>query len=524
MELHSLARDREALNSMRRFTITGHLGLDGSMVMRRSLPDEELFESLATRLRPVLLKSESIHYNKVLDAIEELVDAADVPVDAANPIRVGLGQLRNEWSRFDLDSENVLGFAVQSSTLDGSQVTPQVSDTQLAAAWLYGDLVHVDTKGKKTEGMLLPVKERFSAAVSYFAHVAVLVVSTLDMVRRLDELGVVELGAHALSDEVVVGAEELIDEATAYVGPMDAAMPALDMTLGDLPAEFRKFTVTGLLRQDPSNQVEVVLEDGQGDVVARYEAAVNRRRELGGRLFWSVLIEDVTEFEVSFAVKGDRLDDIRLEKVVSHASTNRMMLSDAVLQQLLSQSAKMSFVVAGQQFFSLGPPPVDDDERAFIDISIDTLTDLVRIEQIVDRALSPLEGSYTRAARASLRRARLLWEGKVVVYGSGPLNVTVLAGMIPEVIAVPEGSFAVGDVEVPFPQTYLRHPATVVTSTTAIPDSDPPAEQLVLAVPDGEVFVAWSAEKRQVSKDEDLSDPARWDLSHFDENEFLFGK
>jgi len=38
------------------------------MEMRRALPDEEAFESLAARVRPVLVKTESVHYRQVLAA------------------------------------------------------------------------------------------------------------------------------------------------------------------------------------------------------------------------------------------------------------------------------------------------------------------------------------------------------------------------------------------------------------------------------------------------------------------------
>lgn len=53
------------------------VGEDGASVqMTRSLPAEEAFESLAARLRPLLLTGESIFHEKVCDAILEQMEAA----------------------------------------------------------------------------------------------------------------------------------------------------------------------------------------------------------------------------------------------------------------------------------------------------------------------------------------------------------------------------------------------------------------------------------------------------------------
>ena len=75
-------------------------------------------------------------------------------------------------SFFEPNTTRVVRFAVQSAAIDGSSITPQVSDTQLANAWLYGDLVHVDARGPKADGLLFPIKDRYAAAVTYFAHAA----------------------------------------------------------------------------------------------------------------------------------------------------------------------------------------------------------------------------------------------------------------------------------------------------------------------------------------------------------------
>ncbi|WP_345045284.1 hypothetical protein [Georgenia daeguensis] len=523
IEAHSLARDRQALVSLSEFALRGHIQLDGTMQMRRALPNEEVFESLAARVRPVLVKSESVHYGRVLDAIQAGIDATESAVP--ENILVGLAELRRDWSRLDVDGTTVMRFAVQSSKIDGSESTPQVSDTQLAAAWLYGDLVHVDTRGRKSDGLLFPVKERYSAAVTYFAHAVALTLKTMDLVMALHELGVIDLAEDSLTEAVVVGVDELVEEGVAFVAPVDSPMPGLDIAIQELPEGFRPFTVTELLRQTQANQVQVVLTADDGSTVGEYEAAVSRRGEHNGRLHWEVLVGGAVTFEVSFGVKDDEITDGRFEGVTSRASSNRMKLAEAMLAREMSTSRHMSFNIAGgENFFTLNlPPSPGSEEKAFIDISIDTFYDLVVIENITRRALRPLTGEYNSADRALLRRTRLLWEGQVVPFRSGALPATSPAGVVPQVIMMPAMTLPIADTEIPVPATCIRHPLMKPESVTAVTDSDPALDEMKMVIPSDEPFVAWAPEKRQIVSDADLLHPSPWGLSHFDSHVFLGG-
>lgn len=496
-------------------TLTGHLGLDGTMEMRRTLPDEEVFESLAARVRPLLVKSESIHYSRVIDAVRSSVEATtmDVPTELTR----SLDDLRSEWSRLNLDGREVLRFAVQASQVNQTWATPQVSDTQLAAAWLYGDVVHVDTRGHKSEGQLFPVKERYSAAVTYFAHAALLSLLTMDLVLALHELGVIELSHESLEADVIVGQFELVDEGVAYIGPIGSTMPELDTIVnGTVPDEFHQLSVTELLRQNSSNEVQVLLTAGDGSIVSEYEAAVTRRGSQEGRLLGECLVAGAVTIQVSFGVQADRIEDAKLESITSGATTNRLKLAEALLGREMEASDRMSFYVNGQLFFSMDLPQVPEEETAFTDISIDTLYDLVVIENITHRALAPLTGSYRSHDRGLLRRARLLWEGEVVPFGTGPLRAESPAGVVPKVVIAPAHNLQIGDSEFPVPETCIRHSQMSAESATAIPDRDPPVDTIEMVVPSGEVFAAWAPGVREVRGDQDLTDLTPWGLSHFD--------
>lgn len=515
---HSLAIDREALSSLSTFTLTGKIQLDGTVEMRRALPNEELFESLAVRVRPVLLKGEPVYYSKVLDEIQTRIEETS---PYTHNHRSRLGDLRDAWSKIDLDSTNVLDFVLQFAKIDSSETTPQVSDTQLAAAWLYGDLVHADPRGDKTAGRLFPVKERYSAAVTYFAHAAALCLTTLDLVMELHDLGVIELDEDAVREDVVVGIDELTEKGVAYVGPVGSPMASHNLTVQELPRGFQPLTVTELLRQTPTNQVQVILSTNDGSTVCEYQAAVSRREEISGRLHWEALVADSVTFEVSLRVESGEITDSRFEGSVWHATTNRMKLAEAMLAREMSKSNVVSFHIAGQRFFSIGVPPKTSEELAFVDVSIDTLYDLVAVERITHKDLRPLTGNYKNTDRALLRRTRLLWEGSVVPFSAGPLRTTALKGMVPKVIMKQATTLSIADIEYPAPKTCIRHRFMAPESVSEIPGSDPSMDQMNMAVPLHEPFVCWAPEKREVSNDDDLLQPTAWALSHFDEQATL---
>lgn len=489
------------------------------MKIRRVLPDEETFESLAARVRPLLLPAESVHHQRVLTAIQSKVDSTtvDVPADLTNRL-IGL---KEQWSKVDIDGKDVLNFRMQSIMADGTRATPQVSDTQLAGAWLYGDLVHVDARGNKSDGLLFPVRERYAAAVAYFAHAAVLSLMTLDLVMALHQLGVIQLDDDSLEADVVVGVNELVDESVTYVGPVGSSMPSLDTVLQEVPEDFHQLTVTELLRQVSTNQVQVVLTAEDGSTVGEYEAAVSRRERKEGRLHWESLVAGAVVIEASFEVQDDDITDGRLEAISSHATTNRLMLAEAMLAREMASSSEISFYVAGQKFFALDPASHTAEESAYIDVSIDTLYDLVAIEKITHQVLSPLTGNYTSADRALLRRTRLLWEGEIVPFRSSPLSTTAPAGVTPQVIVMPPTTRSIADTEVPVPRSYIRHPLMDAEAVAPIPDTNPPMDQMRMVIPSGEPFVAWAPDKRQVDGDEDLQHPVPWGLAHFDAQPFL---
>lgn len=455
---HSLVSERERLAEMANFRLSGLLSSGGQIEIRRELLAEEVFESLAARLRPVLLPSESVHHGKALKALDAILVEANEDADDLEDVRAEVRRLRVAWSRHDADKPILHRYAVQQAKADGSEATPRVSDGQMALAWLYGDLVHVDIKGEKRDGALVPIKERYAAAVSYFAEVAMLCARTFDVIVDLADRGLLQLGEDVMDVPVVVGSNELVDTGVAYFAPMGTPMPDFGVGLSAVPEGFRQLTPTELLRMDPRNHVQIRLEAGDGSLVAEYDAAVSDCRNNGNRLVWRALVVGCVTFEMTFNVDGEQSELSDCDVQFTKPATNRMALDKALFERELYRCATIRFIAQDRDLPRLAPSHPTDENLRDVDISIDLLEDLVAIEEITGQPIPLATGSTDDQQRAELRRFRLLWEGHVVAYARGRLSTVAATGHVPRYVCVPEGTRTFASTEYPSPAFVLRHP------------------------------------------------------------------
>lgn len=518
---HSLATEPDVLRGLADFTLAGSLALDGTIELRRRLPDEEIFESLAARLRPVLLGSESIYHEKVLTAIEGTLAEADTKALDISECLLETARLRERWARFT--STNLVDhrYSVGSVKVDGTEPVSQVSDSQLALAWLYGDLVHVDVKGEKKPGTLLPMKERYSAAVPYFSDVALLCADTFELILAISDLGLLDLGSEALEAPVVVGLDELTSTGLAFIAPSHGEeMPAFDIASGALPAGFKQLTVTELLRLNQRNRVQVRLEAADGNLISEHEGGVTRNRN-GTTHAWRALVAGAITYELTFDVEADRLLQPRCTMTFETVSTNEMALEVARFERDASRSAVIRFIVNDREFFTIPASAATQDEARTMDISVEVLSDLVAIEAAAGVQLPLVGASATYLERANLRRMRLLWEGHVVPFVRSPLTTTVPRGVVPDVLGVPASSQNFADLQFPSPALLIRHPLMEPGSVREAEASQLPQDLVEMVIPVAEPFVAWAPDKRSVNGDSDLARPSPWGLSHFDTSSLL---
>lgn len=98
--------------------------------LQMKLPAEEQFESFAARLRPFVMRKESVCWGMVLDALEKLM-SEETLADL-----VDMQTLRGYWSEV-VEGSQVAAQAYYVMTDSG-----QISDVQLADLWLNSDALH----------------------------------------------------------------------------------------------------------------------------------------------------------------------------------------------------------------------------------------------------------------------------------------------------------------------------------------------------------------------------------------------
>lgn len=177
--------------------------LSGGWRMVFSFPDEEEFDSLVARLRPLLLSSESIYFPKVFKSLNKLV-----PRSAQTEEQKGvITNIQDEFNSLVGDRKKGKAQGECSSLGDG-----WLSDTLLAETWLYKDLVHFDLEGEKRQGEKIPYEYRLFAAISYYCKVALFSSSLLDLLREMSNSGQLILSESVWSEPVVLdevqGAEQ----------------------------------------------------------------------------------------------------------------------------------------------------------------------------------------------------------------------------------------------------------------------------------------------------------------------------
>jgi hypothetical protein len=161
--------------------------------------------------------------------------------------------------------------------------------------------------------------------------------------------------------------------------------------------------------------------------------------------------------------------------------------------------------------------PLQAETSTEVHDTINVFDDLVRIAELSETDLGPLEGSWVTSAEARLHRIRLLWEGQIVQYLVGLSGVTTATATPPPAVMVPANTLEFANLQVPVPTLLHRHPdmacdprptstagehggAVRGTSEGSCADADgAQAEARAvwdISVPDGEQLCTWAAAQR----------------------------
>jgi hypothetical protein len=179
-------------------------------------------ESLAARVRPLILQNDPVYHGKVLNALGLVLKDTDGLVEA----KAYVEWLRQRWRGIDSSSNEMSAYSIQKGRVDGTGTPSNISDNTLAFGWFYGDVVHADETRRQATAEFT-VLDRFEAAVPVVAKAAWLAHATLDFIEQLRDAGHFDdLQDAAFTDEVVVDVTEIIDDAAVFIAPEGAAPPA----------------------------------------------------------------------------------------------------------------------------------------------------------------------------------------------------------------------------------------------------------------------------------------------------------
>lgn len=214
---HSLAQDKLALERFAAWTMTFNLIVntktgERSVEMKPAplLPTEQV-ESAAARVRPLFLKDDGVHYDKVLNAVSEMV--------AASPAhRQEVEDLRSKFRVADPDYPNGRPKAARSE--------PSMSNKEVAGAWLYGHLLHED-EVRRSYARGISAEEMLLNATKTVCSEMLAAVETLHLIEGLVVDGVLELPKELFTAPVTVAAKDwapiLLE---AYIADVGTPMPA----------------------------------------------------------------------------------------------------------------------------------------------------------------------------------------------------------------------------------------------------------------------------------------------------------
>jgi hypothetical protein len=224
VEQHTLAADRKSLMELMRGTIQLTPCPDGTMQIRQELPPEELVESAAARVRPILLKGDDCSFDKALNALKNL--CRDVPEEVEWAKSLG-----KAWRERVGENPQEPGYTtMMADTASGESA--ELSDRKLALAWIYGDVVHHD-RARREEAQPFGLFDRYRAAVPLVAFTMVHSMILLSKIRYLQQQRLIALDPSVFDQEVVLKSTTWTPEARVYQAPVGTPAPA--GALADFP-------------------------------------------------------------------------------------------------------------------------------------------------------------------------------------------------------------------------------------------------------------------------------------------------
>jgi hypothetical protein len=192
---------------------------DGEVCARYELPPEEVIESAAARLRPILLEREDCSHTKALAALGYFCRTS--PRDAE-----WSRAARTEWrSRTSPSTREQAGYwALVSDAATGEE--RDLDAHGLAMAWVYGDVVYHDPE-RRRQADAFGLLARFRAAVPLVTWGMVGTIELLNFIRALNEAGLLQLRQEVSDEQVALKTTCWDEPVQMYYAPVGTEAPSL---------------------------------------------------------------------------------------------------------------------------------------------------------------------------------------------------------------------------------------------------------------------------------------------------------
>lgn len=292
VKAHSLVRSGEVKKYAKpsgtiTMSATGEISIKDHVIT-----DEEALESLTARLRPFIVKSEPIHLPEVFEAINSCVTDDALTEDMRKAL-----ESAKSWFNHRYEEKDSRAYAIQMLDKGGNSLTDYLSDALLADSWVYTDVVHADPQGDKAEGLKAGYLSRYEAGSSFFCEFALVIVGLLNILKDLDNKGVLQLDRRVWEEPVTYEEAEKhradsVAEGSLYVFPIGTVPPS-GAKPEDIPGAVKATAVVMGILSDPEGRAALVTFDADKNQTARLPVY---RKIAGDTLV--LLINDALELTV----------------------------------------------------------------------------------------------------------------------------------------------------------------------------------------------------------------------------------
>lgn len=263
IEAHSLVRSGEVGKlAEQTFTTTVETATNAMTVrLDRRPEDEEIFESLAARIRPCTI-GDPVNIRKAARSLKLLAGAALTMAQTE-----ALDNIIN-WYDYHIEEQNAIFSFEEIDSLDDPAKTVSASDVTLGMGWLYSDLIHANPNPKISVALEFPYNSRYQNGVVLISHLALKIIELLELIREIDSKHTLNMKERVWADQVCAGAGPLdLHNAKVFIGE----------PLHDVSHDTRSEDINGLepltaMRmtqlKNPHRVANLVCSDESGDTIA----------------------------------------------------------------------------------------------------------------------------------------------------------------------------------------------------------------------------------------------------------------